>query len=73
MRQFDLAGCAAVRHWSLSELTLEVGGRVLLPSQVNSGGAVVRLVQCLAGGGHTTVEAANVALFLMFWAWMRMA
>lgn len=73
LRQFDLAGCAAVRHGALSELSLEVGGRALLAAQIDSGRAVVRLVQDLAGGGHTAVEAANVARFLVLGAVMRMA
>jgi hypothetical protein len=54
-------------------LSLEVGGRALLPAEIDSRRAVVRLVQDLAGGGHTAVEAADVALFLVFGAVMRMA
>lgn len=60
-----------MRHGSLSELSLEIGGRALLPAQIDSRRAVVRLVQDLAGGGHTGVEA--VALFLVFGAVMRLA
>lgn len=69
LRQFDLAGGAAVRHWALGELELEVGGRALLP-QIDSGRgrAVVVLVQALAGRRHSSVQAANVVLLLVLGA-----
>lgn len=64
LRQFDLAGGAAVRRRALSELAVEVG-RVLLLGQVDSGRAVIVLVQALAGRGHSTVQAGNVVMLLL--------
>lgn len=67
LRQFDVAGGAAVRHWALGELDLEVGGRALLP-QIDAGRAVVVLVQALAGRRHSSVQAADVVLLLVLGA-----
>lgn len=73
LRQFDLAGRATVWQRVMRELVLKVGGRALLAGQVDPGGAVMRLVQYFGGGGHTAVQAADVALLLVLWARMRMA
>lgn len=67
LRQFDFAGGAAVRHWALVELALEVGGRALL-LQIDSGRAVIVFVQVLAGRRHSSVQAANVVLLLVLGA-----